>query len=116
MVRMGKKLTLNYYGLTKEKLVKLYWEEQLTIKQISERIGAPLGTVRSWFRRLKIPTRGKTPVKCLRSNVNILNEAQRGYIAGIIDGEGSIQLTKHKRRGTLVHLDPRVQISTLPIC
>jgi len=78
----------------KEKLDELYLEENKTPYRISQIFHVSKQTVYRWLREYNIPI--KRPYTSY-TNIN-LSETQKAYLAGYLDGDGSITISMHKNK------------------
>lgn len=69
-------------------IIKLY-EEGLKIKEIAKKIGCDGSTINRYTKTRRTKEREQQMIY-FKNNLTKLSENERGYIAGIIDGEGSI--------------------------
>lgn len=67
-----------------------YNEHGVTLEKVGIHFGKHQQSISRDFRRFKLKTRNLSESCNLRYNFNYLTMAERGYIAGIIDGEGCI--------------------------
>jgi DNA-binding CsgD family transcriptional regulator len=86
----------------------MYWEEGKSYRQIAEEFGLRGMDVKYWMRKFGIPRRGRRDGACLSVLKRITSspriripreEWKLGYLAGIIDGEGSIFLGRRCYKG-----------------
>lgn len=79
--------------LKKDEVERIYWKEGMTIKEIAKQFGCSSTAVQRWMKKWGIPRRSRR--RLLKPKCRVLQDAAKlGYLAGIIDGEGSIFLTK----------------------
>jgi len=81
-----------------KKAKELYVTEK-SYRKIAKKLGLPPGTVCNWICSGRIPGR---PTHSLTTKIQNqkLEETELGWLAGIIDGEGSLMLHKGKDRRT----------------
>lgn len=75
------------------KLIKLYWNDDLSLEEIAKIYNVSSGTVRNALKRDGVPikTISRGLMKAKRSfDLSLLPEVEKAYIAGFFDGEGSI--------------------------
>ena len=75
-------------GHTSKKILKLHKEGKLT-SEIAKKVGCSRVSVSRYTKPIKDKKRAEK-VNKFKKNLNKLSESERGYIAGILDGEGSI--------------------------
>lgn len=68
------------FGLSKAELKHLYWDMQLTAKEVAEKLGVHFTTVYKWMKRYGIPIRDRSEGRKL---VWINQEKRRNYIQGM---------------------------------
>jgi hypothetical protein len=81
------------YKLSDDTLRRLYWQEKLSSLSIAERLGISHSTVLRCMKKYSIPRRsyGKS-FKPPKIPIGKLKSTELAYLAGIIDGEGSMRL------------------------
>jgi transposase len=84
--------------LNADELRQLYWERGLSQEEIASLYGVTRTCILKWMKRLGIPTRHSSQYKEPKIDVSKLSETDKAYIAGILDGEGSISILHDKRR------------------
>jgi len=85
------------FPLGREELYDLYVEKGLSKKAIGNALGFCEATVFYWLRKYGVPRRGGgKPFRAPRVDFTKLNPAIIGYLAGLLDGEGSIKI-EHTR-------------------
>ena len=80
----------NKYGLTAEQLKKLYWEDGLSISEISQRLEVPWPTVRYQMKLLGVPRR-ELSVACTHRERNTVGGSH-------IDGSGYVRVWVGRRK------------------
>lgn len=73
----------------KEQILKLHKEGKLKTLEIAEKVGCSRVSVSRYTKPKRDKKRAKQ-INKFKDNLNKLSESDRGYIAGILDGEGSI--------------------------
>ncbi len=90
---------------SKKELQQLYLKENKTPQRIGEKFKVSSNTVRRWLKAYKIPI--KRPYTSLVKTE--LSETQKAYLAGYLDGDGTITVgfckNKKSRRGFNPHSD-----------
>jgi len=90
--RLGRRRGLTKaIGINHELLLQLYWEERLKLDDIAKKYNVSRQLVSYWMKRFNVKTR-KTHYK--RPTVASLKEFERGWITGLLDGEGYISWNK----------------------
>ena len=89
---------------------KRYWkeyEEGVSLEKIVRKNGVTYHKLRRFFLLFGFPFRTGRQTCTLRYDFSYLTEAEKGYIAGIIDGEGHIT-SKHWGRVIVANTDKRM--------
>ena len=76
-----------------ERILKLHGEGKLKTLEIAEKVGCSRVSV-SRYTEIKRELERNKKIKKFVDNLNNLSERDKGYIAGILDGEGSIIIQK----------------------
>jgi len=86
--------------ITKEELTKLYWQRQLTQKEIANQLGVWDAEISNWMRYYKIPRRSIAERHALK--VDFSDQRTLSYILGVLLGDGSILYNKKWRTHQIV--------------
>ena len=93
----------------KGKLEELYLRENKTPYKIAQIFKVSSNTVRRWLHYYHIPI--KRPYL---SNVKTrLSETEKAYLAGYLDGDGTINVGFSKKKGAIRGIIPRVEVSLM---
>lgn len=80
-------------------------KENKTVREISEETGCNEQAIRGWLSRNKIYKRDNR-----LDLISQITETEKAYLAGIIDGEGSIIISKLKPNKKKGEINPRYQL------
>jgi hypothetical protein len=94
---------------SKEMLEKLYFEDNLPPSRISEKFKVGRTTVQRWFEKYNIVTKRPT-FSNIKTN---LTESQKAYLAGYLDGDGTITICKSTNKNKPDHIGIQKDVSLI---
>lgn len=82
-----------------------YEEEHLSLERLSESINVSRNRIQWLFKKHSLPIRSARSTYDLRYDFSYLTDIERGYLAGLVDGEGYIDVTGNSLRLTIANTD-----------